>query len=86
MIAPGRNSPCPCGSGKRYKDCHGALPVAAAQSTLLALDREEPPALREARIWLEAGDITGAQASAGAVLRTQPNHPEALRHTRPVPL
>lgn len=20
-----RNSPCPCGSGKRYKDCHGAL-------------------------------------------------------------
>jgi hypothetical protein len=25
MIAPGRNRPCPCGSGKRYKDCHGAL-------------------------------------------------------------
>ena len=22
---PGRNSPCPCGSGKRYKDCHGAI-------------------------------------------------------------
>src|SRR5258706_8859980 len=20
-----RNAPCPCGSGKRYKDCHGAL-------------------------------------------------------------
>jgi len=20
---PGRNSPCPCGSGKRYKNCHG---------------------------------------------------------------
>ncbi|MGI4867611.1 MAG: zinc-dependent peptidase [Janthinobacterium lividum] len=20
----GRNSPCPCGSGKKYKDCHGA--------------------------------------------------------------
>lgn len=20
-----RNSPCPCGSGRRYKDCHGAL-------------------------------------------------------------
>jgi hypothetical protein len=25
-VAPvSRNSPCPCGSGKRYKDCHGAL-------------------------------------------------------------
>ena len=23
--APGRNAPCPCGSGKKYKKCHGAL-------------------------------------------------------------
>lgn len=23
--APGRNDPCPCGSGKRYKHCHGKL-------------------------------------------------------------
>ena len=22
---PARNSPCPCGSGRRYKDCHGTL-------------------------------------------------------------
>ncbi len=22
--APGRNEPCPCGSGKKYKKCHGA--------------------------------------------------------------
>ena len=21
----GRNDPCPCGSGKKYKRCHGAL-------------------------------------------------------------
>ncbi|RYD89542.1 MAG: hypothetical protein EOP61_31435, partial [Sphingomonadales bacterium] len=21
----GRNSPCPCGSGRKYKHCHGAL-------------------------------------------------------------
>jgi preprotein translocase subunit SecA len=21
----GRNSPCPCGSGKKYKSCHGRL-------------------------------------------------------------
>jgi SWIM/SEC-C metal-binding protein len=21
---PGRNDPCPCGSGKKYKQCHGA--------------------------------------------------------------
>jgi hypothetical protein len=22
---PGRNDPCPCGSGKKYKKCHGRL-------------------------------------------------------------
>jgi preprotein translocase subunit SecA len=22
--APARNAPCPCGSGKKYKKCHGA--------------------------------------------------------------
>jgi preprotein translocase subunit SecA len=21
----GRNEPCPCGSGKKYKKCHGAM-------------------------------------------------------------
>src|SRR2546428_11617245 len=24
----GRNDPCPCGSGKKYKKCHGKNPVA----------------------------------------------------------
>src|SRR5215470_12367065 len=23
--SPRRNAPCPCGSGKRYKHCHGAI-------------------------------------------------------------
>jgi hypothetical protein len=27
---PGRNEPCPCGSGKKYKHCHGALGVPGA--------------------------------------------------------
>ena len=25
----GRNEPCPCGSGKKYKKCHGASEAAA---------------------------------------------------------
>jgi preprotein translocase subunit SecA len=24
----GRNDPCPCGSGKKYKKCHGAAQAA----------------------------------------------------------
>jgi SEC-C motif domain protein len=23
-VTPGRNDPCPCGSGKKFKKCHGA--------------------------------------------------------------
>jgi preprotein translocase subunit SecA len=26
----GRNDPCPCGSGKKYKKCHGATEGSAA--------------------------------------------------------
>jgi hypothetical protein len=26
---PSRNAPCPCGSNRRYKDCHGAIPKSA---------------------------------------------------------
>jgi uncharacterized protein YecA (UPF0149 family) len=25
---PGRNDPCPCGSGKKFKRCHGAPDIA----------------------------------------------------------
>jgi preprotein translocase subunit SecA len=25
MPKVGRNDPCPCGSGKKYKHCHGAI-------------------------------------------------------------
>ena len=30
--ASGRNSPCTCGSGKRYKDCHGAIGASLSAS------------------------------------------------------
>ena len=29
----GRNDPCPCGSGKKYKQCHGRADAAAAKAT-----------------------------------------------------
>jgi hypothetical protein len=46
----GRNEPCPCGSGKKYKHCHGALtdpPCAAAplppRGTTPAARQSVPP-------------------------------------------
>jgi len=32
----GRNEPCPCGSGKRYKDCHGSLGAQARVGFVIA--------------------------------------------------
>ena len=43
MTAPGlpgsRNAPCPCGSGKRYKHCHGASAQTAIPAAANAADR-----------------------------------------------
>jgi hypothetical protein len=31
-MATGRNEPCPCGSGRKYKNCHGAADATARTS------------------------------------------------------
>lgn len=37
MIRVGRNDPCPCGSGKKYKDCH----INAGEAFLDKLTRKD---------------------------------------------
>ena len=37
MAKPGRNELCDCGSGKKYKKCHGNQPASKTQSRLLML-------------------------------------------------
>jgi len=44
--AAGKNDPCPCGSGKKYKVCHGARPASASGSQ--ALPSRAPTALQQA--------------------------------------
>jgi len=44
-MSVGRNDPCPCGSGKKYKRCHGAesltlRPEVARANALKAVDQE----------------------------------------------
>jgi predicted O-linked N-acetylglucosamine transferase (SPINDLY family) len=58
---PARNAPCPCGSGKRYKDCHGAL---------------EPTAMswvRRALAQMQARDYGVAEASFREAARLAPD-------------
>src|SRR5215472_8654373 len=56
--AVGRNQPCPCGSGKRYKECHGLVrredgaPAPDAVALLLQGHREYTRGRREEAVQL----------------------------------
>ncbi|HEX4953666.1 MAG TPA: SEC-C metal-binding domain-containing protein [Thermoanaerobaculia bacterium] len=43
----GRNEPCPCGSGKKYKDCHFSQGDAYLKELALEQQREQLKAERE---------------------------------------
>jgi len=72
MPAVGRNDPCHCGSGKRFKNCHGALAtgVLPEASPELVLHQQ----LKRALTLHQQGDAAGAEALYRGVLATQPDH------------
>lgn len=75
----GRNQRCPCGSGERYKDCHGSV-AAAEQAAASPTSASDPvDILLEATHSLERGDIAQAEKLGSETLLVAPHHPEALR-------
>jgi protein O-GlcNAc transferase len=68
-VAPpsSRNAPCPCGSGQRYKDCHGAL--GATPESLL----------REAEQAFAAGQLVAAKGFLERALALAPERTDLLR-------
>jgi tetratricopeptide (TPR) repeat protein len=70
MPAAGRNDPCPCGSGKRYKHCHGSL------SAPLSADHLAQRGLTAHR----RGDVDAAEREYRATLAQSPDHPLALHY------
>ena len=62
-----RNDPCPCGSGLRYKECHGKLGVAASPP---APDAHIPRALQ----LHQAGRVDEAERIYRDVLAAMPGH------------
>jgi len=71
-----RNAPCPCGSGRRYKECHGALDAPS-----FAVDwgiRRRNVTLAAALVAQKAGDIASAAAAYREVLADVPDHFDAL--------
>jgi tetratricopeptide (TPR) repeat protein len=77
MPAAGRNDPCPCGSGKRYKHCHGALGTGSAQP------RATPTRDELVQRGLAAhrrGDVDAAERDYRATLAIAPDEPIALHY------
>jgi tetratricopeptide (TPR) repeat protein len=75
MNAPLRNSPCPCGSGKRWKDCHGALGTPADSLAAEGATRRE---LETALAHQKAGRFAEAVALYEAVIAREPGTFDAV--------
>lgn len=77
MSKPGRNDPCPCGSGKKYKQCclHKQGREQPAPS---AVTPEIRQAMQMAMPLHQAGRLAEAEAIYRQVLRQSPREPDAL--------
>jgi len=69
-----RNGPCPCGSGKRYKHCHGSVAPAATESMQGA-----PGAVHsEARAAHRTGSLASAERLYRQIIGAHPDDVEAI--------
>ena len=69
-----RNDPCPCGSGKRYKACHGAVAAAPPSPTPDPL-----PAIMGAALNAQtSGDFVEAERLYRQALAIDPNQADCL--------
>src|SRR5213593_753529 len=74
MLPPvSRNAPCPCGSGRRYKDCHGAL------GGLVRGPHTPDELLREAQLALANGRPAEARSSLERAVELAPQRAELWR-------
>jgi tetratricopeptide (TPR) repeat protein len=71
----GRNEPCPCGSGKKYKQCHGALQSASAAAAPAAPDADA--LVRTGMTAHQQGQLDAAERSYRNALAAAPDHPVA---------
>jgi predicted O-linked N-acetylglucosamine transferase (SPINDLY family) len=69
-----RNAPCPCGSGRRYKECHGALDAPGLSAAAKYGPREM---IAQALQAVGRSDFPAAERAARAVAAADPRHPDA---------
>jgi tetratricopeptide (TPR) repeat protein len=72
-MKPGRNDPCPCGSGKKYKQCCGAATQAPAAQPAPAANAEPSNAEKNQLIALyQAGRHADVEQGAGRLAQRYP--------------
>jgi hypothetical protein len=81
MTVVGRNQPCPCGSGKRYKECHGAIGAAGGSDVVMqsrSADLSWVPQVMQAALRAQQSG-RGSEAAAGyrRVLAVEPSNFDA---------
>ncbi len=64
MAKTGRNDPCPCGSGRKYKFCHGAVALVVSAATAPAGARQCGPCTACCEGWAE-GEVRGHRMHPG---------------------
>ena len=71
MTKTGRNDPCHCGSGKKYKRCCLDKDEAAERATRAALEAAKPPpsSARGAALLDESDELTNASNGVIALIR-----------------
>ena len=80
-VGVGRNDPCPCGSGKRYKQCHGAVGSTAPIASVAPPPPPSPDALAARGMQAhQRGDLAAAERDYRAALAAAPEHPAALHY------
>lgn len=74
----GRNDPCPCGSGKKYKNCCEQTGGIAATSQAVSGNFSVPHALQTAMAQHHAGQLSQAETLYKQILQVMPNQADAL--------
>jgi tetratricopeptide (TPR) repeat protein len=74
---PGRNDPCPCGSGRKFKQCCGLAPQGRPAAPAPVATSVDPLQMKAGGALTEAGQLTGNFSPLQRALRLGPSRTQA---------